>query len=829
MYSGPRKFLPFLFLLLLSAPAWAQRDLAGAAENRLSIEKLRVLGSVLMIGAHPDDENTALLAYFARGKKYRTAYLSLTRGEGGQNLIGPEQGALLGLIRTQELLAARRIDGAEQFFTRAIDFGFSKSADETMTKWGHDEILSDVVSVIRKFQPDVVILRFTGTSRDGHGHHQASAILGKEAFFAAGDRRQFPEQLKYVQPWQAKRLLWNAFSFTPQQEQEAHNAPARIDFDPGEYDPVLGYSYAEIAGMSRSMHRSQGMGAPERKGSTKQYLIHVAGDPAAKDVFDGVDTTWGRVEGGTAAGPILMRAAQSFEDEHPEKVVPTLFEARRVIHGLKGPWADLKRNDLEETITRCAGLWVEATADRWDFVPGAELRVRGTVLIRSQLRARGPRISSVSNGSASGDELVKNNPAFLSLSWKILSNTPLSQPYWLTQPTQYDRYTVTDQTLIGQPENAPLSNITFGVSLEGEQVDLTRPVIYRYVDKVEGERTRALAIVPAVALDVPQRVLLFPDANSRNIELDVRSNGAAGTGEAGANAPPGWRLEPATASVQIPEAGEQVSVSLTASPPKTLGRGSLKFFARSAGTNSTNGMTVISYPHIPPQVVFPATTAELVRVDVKTLAREVGYVMGAGDEMPEALRQLGCRVTLLGPNELATGDLSRFDAIVTGVRAYNVRADLRENQQRLLDYVLGGGTLIVQYNVLDNPQQLSKIGPYPIRIGRDRVTVEEAPVSFPDPSSPLLKIPNEITEADFKGWVQERGLYFASDWDPRYKPLLESHDSGEPPHPGGMLYTKYGKGAYVFTAYSWFRQLPAGVPGAYRVFANLLSAGKAHP
>ncbi|MGH9628961.1 MAG: PIG-L family deacetylase, partial [Bryobacteraceae bacterium] len=373
-------------LLTVSALS-AQPALAGATEIRLALERLNTLGSVLMIAAHPDDENTELLAYFARGRNLRTGYLSLTRGEGGQNLIGPEQGIALGLIRTQELLAARRIDGAEQFFTRAIDFGFSKTADETLSKWGRQEVLSDVVWVVRKFRPDVIVLRFSGTPRDGHGHHQASAILGKEAFFAAADPTRFPEQLKYVKPWQAKRVVWNTFSFNREQEREAERLPNRLTVDTGAFNPVLGYSYTEIAGMSRSMHRSQGMGSPERRGSRKQFLTHVAGDPAKADLFDSISLRWDRLPGGAEAGAILSQAARSFLPEQPAKTIPHLLKARALIAAMPGELAALKLEELDRAIGLCAGIWLDASAATGTVTPGADLKISLNAVNRLDLPA----------------------------------------------------------------------------------------------------------------------------------------------------------------------------------------------------------------------------------------------------------------------------------------------------------------------------------------------------------------------------------------------------------------------------------------------------------
>ena len=832
-----KSFCAFLVAsVIYLTPLQAQRELSGAAEAKLALDRLNVVGSVLMIAAHPDDENTALLAYFARGRKVRTGYLSLTRGEGGQNLIGPEQGDALGVIRTQELLAARRIDGAEQFFTRAIDFGFTKTTQETFEKWGHDKILSDVVWVIRRFQPDVIVLRFTGTPRDGHGQHQVSAILGKEAFSAAADPQKFPEQLQWVKPWQAKRIMWNTFAFTRQQEEESAKIPNQVAVDLGAYDPVLGHSYAEIAGMSRSMHRSQGMGAPERKGSSKNYLAMVAGEPPAHDVFDGVDISWNRFPGGGPVGEILAGATRNFDIQHPEKTVPALIEAHKRMADLHEPLADVKRHDLEEAIALCSGLWLDATADKYAVTPGGSLKISATALAREPVPVEVESVDIEGAAKAAADAkgnspLAFNEPHVSDINVTIPANEPYSQPYWLREPKQGETYTVSNQLDIGLPENPPLLRARFHLHVDAANVEVTRPVKFRYIERSQGELTRPVIVEPEVALELSPGARVFPNESARSIDLEVTSNVPNSAGRAQIQLPAAWTVKPQSLDFKLAGAGQESPMAFEVSPTAKDSTGVLKASATVGDRTIAVGMQVIHYPHIPIQVLFPPAETGVVRTDVHLLAKSIGYVMGAGDEEPEALRQLGADVVLLTADDLARCDLDRFDAIVTGVRAYNTRADLRANQQRLLEYVHNGGTLIVQYNVLEggfvggDPSSVASIGPYPIKIGRDRVTVEEAPVEFLT-DNPVLHKPNQITAKDFEGWIQERGLYFASEWDSHYQPLFETHDPGEKALRGGTLYTRYGKGVYIFTAFSWFRELPAGVPGAYRIFANFLSAGK---
>ena len=843
MSSSFQSRLLFAFVVLGSlAPVFAQRELSGTPEIKLALDRLNVTASVLMIAAHPDDENTALLAWLSRGRKVRTGYLSLTRGEGGQNLIGSEQGDALGVIRTQELLAARRIDGAEQFFTRAIDFGFTKTTDETFEKWGHDKILSDVVWVIRRFRPDVIILRFSGTPRDGHGQHQVSAILGKEAFSAAADKTKFPEQLKWVQPWQATRLMWNVFSFNREQEKDAEKLTGKIEVDPGDYDPVLGHSYGEIAGMSRSLHRSQGMGAPERKGSQKNFLVTIAGQPASKDLFDGVDKTWDSIPGSARVSQLLLEAARTFEPDHPGKTTPILLNAEPLMAALKSPIAERKHHELLDAIALTSGLWLDATSDRYAVMPGGTIKFTATALNREDVPFELKSVD-VQTGDSKGaaqatpakpatGPLPHNVPRATVLTATIAPDLMYSQPYWLREPKQGATYTVPNQLQIGLPEEAPLFQARFRLRSGDRDLEFLRPVTYRYVDHVQGELTRPVVVEPPVALGLPERALVFPSASPKQVEVQIRANLAGQSGKVSLQAPAGWKVEPASLNFQLGEIGQETVAVFEVTPPRKETKAVLRATADLDGRKISVGTILIAYPHIPPQTLFPPAATDLTRADIQLAAKTIGYVMGAGDDVPEALRQLGASVTLLAPEDLSRGDLSRFEAIVTGVRAYNTRPDLRANQQRLLAYVNKGGTMVVQYNVLEggfgggDPTLLNHIGPYPITTGRERVTVEEAPMVLPHPDSPLLRVPNAITQNDFTGWVQERGLYFASEWDPRYTPLFATQDPGEKPMLGGTLYTKYGKGAYVFTAFSWFRQLPAGVPGAFRIFANFLSAGK---
>jgi len=861
--------------LLGLIPTRAQRTFTGEIEIRQALEKLGTLGSVMMIGAHPDDERETVLAYLALGRHVRTAYLSLTRGEGGQNLIGPEQGDELGIIRSQELLTSRRIDGAEQYFTRAIDFGFSKTADETLQKWDRNKVLGDVVYNIRRFRPDVVILVFSGTPRDGHGHHQASSILGKEAFSLAGDPTKFPEQLAYVQPWTPKRLMMNAGGPGGGQNKGKGKAdkaapPPDLGLDIGVYSPELGASFGEIGGASRSANRTQGTGAAETKGSQLASMDTVAGDKATKDLFENLDVTWNRLPGGAVVGDLVKQALDSFVPAHPEALLPALIKTRPLIAAIiantSDPLAERKLKELDELIVLCSGLSLEAQSDKAAVSPGATLRVNFTAIQRlpGQVALTGIRLTGMEGAptvNLAPTVLVNNQPARYNASFPIPANQPYTQPYWLEQPKDGALYSVRDPRNIGLAEDAPLLEAHFRAQIGGVELDLARPVRYRYVDRVYGEQVRPFTVIPPVALSLPEHALVFGDAKPRKIEVAVKSNGGKVSGDLRLDVPAGWSADPASRHFELTASEEQTNASFNLVPPAGDSRGRIRAIAQVGAQTVSTGTEVIQYPHITTQTLLPPAEAVLVRADIRILSKTVGYVMGAGDDVPQAIRQLGQEVTLLTEADLAHGDLARFDAIVTGVRAFNTRPDLRANYQRLFDFASNGGTLIVQYNVPEggappqappaqaatpaaagptppgaaaNPATVSDggllahIGPYPIRITRnDRVTLENAPIAFPNPDLRLLHVPNRITASDFDGWVQERGLYFADQWDPKYQSVLESHDPGEMPLPGGMLYAPVGKGAYIFSAYDWFRELPAGVPGAYRIFANMLSAAKA--
>lgn len=802
-----------------------------AGQLQLALKKLTVLGSVLYISAHPDDENTAVLAYCANEKLLRTGYLAITRGDGGQNLIGSEQADLMGVIRTQELLAARRIDGAEQFFTSANDFGYSKSPDETMQIWGKENILSDVVWIIRTYRPDVIITRFPKTGEGGHGHHTASAILAEEAFRAAADPKRFPEQLKHVKTWQATRILWNGW--LPILQQRKADVTKMLKLDIGDYNPLLGKSYTELAAESRSMHKSQGFGSTGQRGETLNYFEHVAGDSAANDVFEKIDMSWSRVTRGAAVGKILEQALASFKPGNPSAIIPQLMKAYSMLNTINDDYlVPIKRKELLNVIRSCAGIWIEAIASDYSASPGNQTSIAATIINRSNatIQLSSIRFPFLPGEIISKETLKKGQPLKVDTTLTLPKDIPYTQPYWLRAPHEKGMFVVPDQMLIGTPENQPSLVVEFTISAEGQQVSFTAPVLYRWTDPVKGEQYRPFEITPAVALNLEEKVFVFPNINPKDVHVALKCNSPGVMGNVRLKLPAGWQATPAIIPFFLAKKNEETTVRFTVQPPSKNSVGLLTAEADTKDGVISQGMFTIDYPHIPMQTLFPPAHAKLVRLDIGKKVQSIGYIMGSGDDIPLYLAQLGYNVTILTDKDLDQTDFSTFDAVVAGVRAYNTRNRLQQAQKRLMEYVKTGGTYVVQYNTTrgfaNRAPVVENFGPYPFKLSSDRVTVEEAPITFLSKDNSVLHEPNKITQEDFDGWVQERGLYFSNEWDPHYQTVLSCSDPNESARNGGLLFTRYGKGVFIYTGYSFFRQLPAGVPGAYRLFINLISAGK---
>lgn len=813
-------------MLLASIPGFSQPTRpAHAGEILHSLRKLTVLGSALYIAAHPDDENTTVLAYLANGRRVRTAYLSLTRGGGGQNLIGNEKGELLGVIRTQELLAARRIDGPEQYFTRAIDFGYSKNPEETLGIWDREKILADVVWAIRRFRPDVILTRFT-PEFGGHGQHRASAILAEEAFHAAADPGRFPEQLRYVQPWQAKRLLWDAWRSAAE---SGEIAPARLlSLEVGGYNSLLGFSYPELAARSRSQHKCQGFGVLANRGEQKAFFQFTAGDPPGEDLFDGIELSWERIPGAAAVGKLLAQACDQFDMERPAASLPLLLQIDRALEALPDdPWVMFKRQELQQVIRNCAGLWLEAIAVDFTAIPGRAIPLEVMLLNRSgyPLTLESIAFPFAAQDSTVNQALPAGKAVSIRSAPRIAADQPYTEPYWLRRASETGTYIVEDQTLIGLPEAPPALSAVFNVNIDGRRFRWEVPLYYRWRDPVAGESYRPVEISPAVTVNFEAPLYLFADDQPREVRLTLQAGARDLAGKLRLKLPEGWQASLNEIPFQFTEKGQTLLKRIKITAPGEAAIRELSAEVEIGGqVLPAHSLTRIEYDHIPIQTLFPEARARLVRLDLKSPGGKIGYVMGSGDEIPALLDQIGFRVELLSDEDLDSRDLSQYRAIITGIRAYNTRDHLKVANPRLFRYVENGGTLITQYNTYGLVTE--QLGPYPLKLSRDRVTVESAPVSFLDPAHPLLNRPNRITAADMGGWVQERGLYFPNEWDPAYRPLFAMNDPGEDPKKGSLIYARYGKGVHIYSGIAWFRQLPAGVPGAFRLFINLIAAGE---
>lgn len=857
--------LLFVHFSLNMTPSVSEAQVApkkpNSAEIFEAVKKLNVLGSVLYVAAHPDDENTRMISYFANARHMDITYLSLTRGDGGQNLIGAELREELGALRTQELLAARAVDGGKQLFTRANDFGFSKSPAESFQIWGKDAVLSDVVWAMRKLQPDIVINRFSiDTAFDTHGHHTGSAILSYEAFDIVGNPSVYPEQLKYVSAWQPKRLFQNQswWWYGSQEKFEAAMKDAQIfKFDAGVYLPTQGKSNDEIAAESRSMHKCQGMGMMSARGENMEYMQLLKGPQgnvkASGDPFEGMNTTWSRLEGGEAIGKILASVEQNFKFDKPSASVKDLLAARSLMQKLpNGVWKTKKLADIQQVILWCSGIFLEVTAKDFSVTPNGKMEVSVEVVNRTGVNAKLSRLNfmEMNDRDNLGFRSLKDTVTDIELKNNIRKNLKFSlvtsldavttNPYWLDKTAALGMYTVKPQLLRGLPETPRTYEAVVDLTIEGQTFSVKTPIVYSFANPAKGEIYRPLEVTPAVFVNLEEKVYMFGDEDGKNLNFIVKSGAEKMKGRLKPEVPKGWTLEPEAADFNLKLKGEETVLTFKLTPPKGESEGKIvaKAFLKASDAApdtefyaiETKSVKLIEYDHIPTQTVLRPAEAKIVKLNIEKRGVNIGYVMGAGDEMPECLEQIGYKITQIGDHDLQNADgLRRFDAIVVGIRAYNVKEKLKFYNQKLLDYVNNGGTMVVQYNTAGRDLVLPQFGPYPFKLGRGRTTEEEAKVRFLKPDHSVLNVPNKITAKDFDGWVQERGLYFLSEWDTHYEAILSCNDTNEKAEDGGLVVAKHGKGWYVYTGYSFFRELPMGVSGAYRLFANLLSIGKGLP
>lgn len=801
---------------------------ASSSEILDDLKKLDVLGSVLYLAAHPDDENTRLISWLANEKRVRTGYLSLTRGDGGQNLIGTEKGELIGVLRTQELMEARKIDGGMQFFTRAVDFGYSKSTKETLEKWNEREVLWDIVWVIRKFQPDVIVTRFPATKYAGHGHHSASAVLAEKAFEMAADPSVFPDQLKTVTAWRTKRLYHNTSTWWNKDLQETYQEnPNMLRVDVGGYNPITGKWNNQIAMESRSQHKSQGFGANILRGEQFEYLDFVKGEKAETDLFDGIDLSWGRVPKSKDIQSKINTIIDNYDAQNPAASVADMVELLRIMNTYPHPnqWIEWKKEALINLIVDASGLWFEAVTDNEYGVIGESIKIETSVINTGQLKDITIENLSIAGIDTAAFSIVEPNKwTHFTLPYTIPLKTAITQPYWLTEPYK-NMFKVADIHLRGLPENPPVFDVTVKLSVYGMEMEYKIPVQYKWRDRVAGENLQDFSIRPDLTVNLDNSVYVAPTGQSKDISVTVVAHKEKITGKLALNLPEGWTASPASHIVTLNKKGAATVFNFKVTAGENASSGLFTVNCKNAEKTYDKSIVEIDYPHIHKQVLFPKAQATLVTGDLKVTRQNIAYVMGAGDNVPEAIEQLGAKVSILNPDNIAATNLSDFDAVVIGIRAYNTQESLAKYQEVLMKYVEQGGFVLVQYNT-NRGLKTENLGPYPFKLSRDRVTDEFAKATLLKPDHLIFNSPNKIEQTDFDNWVQERGLYFANEWDSNYEALISWNDLNEDPTSGALLATKYGEGYYVFTGISFFRQLPAGVPGAFKLFANILSYEK---
>lgn len=819
--------ITLLLVCVCGINAFAQKPhQPSSSEIYQGIKKLNVLGNVLYIAAHPDDENTRFIAYCANEKLFNTRYLSLTRGDGGQNLIGSELREELGIIRTQELIAARRLDGGQQSFSRANDFGYSKTSDETLRIWERAKVLEDIVWAIRNLRPDIIVCRFPTDSRGGHGHHSASAILGIEAFEKAADRYAFQDQLHQVSTWQAKRIVTNIGRWwNPDLSADDPNV---VTEDIGAFNVFLGTSYNELAAESRSQHRSQGFGSTGTRGEMLEYFEHTKGLRADSSIFEGVNTGWSRVKGGADVEAICSLLAQEYDFTRPEKSLPLLLQLRERLGSLSDKyWQRIKLNEVDQLIRACTGIFIEAKADRHHAAEGDSLKIQFEVVNRSSvpMALRSISCEALRHGMAFISDLPFNVPIGEKHTAVVPMGAAISQPYWLAEAWSEGMYEVNDRDLGLLPENPHAFIFDVTVLIDGRQLSFSTPLIYKSNDPVRGEVYRPFVIAPSVIVTLNKDLVVCPKGMSKELEITVNSTKGDLSGQLQISAPEGWQISKAAHALSFAKAGDERRVTVSMTPSANASKGKLKATFIADGKTFDRSQRTISYDHIPTQTYFPKAEAHLSHIDVKRKGQRIGYLAGAGDAVADGLRAVGYVVDDLQVSDLSAENLKRYDAVVLGIRFLNVNEHASVIMPKLMQFAEGGGNVIIQYNT-SRGLELDGLVPDFLKLGRDRVTEEDAEVRILLPDHSAFNVPNRITPSDFEGWSQERGLYFASEWGQGYQALLSMNDVGETPKDGSLLVAKYGKGHFVYTGLSFFRQFPAGVPGAHRLLVNLISLGK---
>lgn len=811
-----------LLFIFISLSVFAQQPKTYTSNQIYhEIEKLNFLGSVLYVAAHPDDENTKLISYFSNEIKANTAYISLTRGDGGQNLIGPEMGELLGIIRTQELLSARRIDGGKQFFTRAYDFGFSKLPDETFEIWNKQQVLDDLVQVIDDFRPDIIINRFDHrTPGTTHGHHTASAMLSLEAFDQVKNHKNAPQRLFYnTSPW----------SFPSQEAFDKADKSHLLEIGANVFYPTLGISNSEIAAKSRSQHKCQGFGTIGDRASESEYLEVIRGDMPNKhkDVFEGINTTWTRIPEGKAIAAIMNKIERNFDFENPSVHIKELTKAYLLIQNIKDSyWREQKSTHIKEIIAACAGLYLEAISSSENTTKSTQFDLKIEATNRSKAAITLKEIKFFDQKIIKNQKLTQNSPIYsLEKNVSVTEATPYSNPYWLRQQKTKGMFVVEDKDLRNLAETTNDFPVTFVVEIEGTTIEYTKNIVYKFNAPEDGETYRPFVVVPEVVVSFVNEVIVFADTSPKEVSLKAKALQDNIQGIIKIDVPQGWSISPTEIPFDLRQKSAETLVKFILTPPANPDNAVLNAFALVDGKTFDQSLVEIDYKHIPKQTILTTAQAKTTRIDLKKSKQNIGYVMGATDQIPQSLLQIGYDVTVIPVHELTTERLTHFETLLIGIRAYNTTPELLLKGQIINDYVANGGTVIMQYLTTDyrgKTTDLSGFAPYQLKIGRGRVTNEEAKISFINAEHSVLTKPNQLSSKDFDNWIQERGLYFAAEWGPEFETVFRMNDTGEKPKDGSLLIAKLGKGHFVYTGISFFRQIPSGIDGAFRLLVNLI-------
>jgi len=816
-----RFFFLFAFLIIIiTTPGFSPSKEQPSSEIYHQLLKLKETKRVLYVAAHPDDENTRLISFLGNEEHAQVAYLSLTRGDGGQNLIGKELGLELGMIRTQELLKARQIDRGEQFFSRAIDFGFSKHPDETFNNWDREKLLGDVVWVIRKFQPDIIITRFNTEPGGTHGHHTSSAILAEEAFRLASDPSAYADQLQYVDPWDTRRIFWNAYSWGGEYEPE--DGKLYHQFPVGKHNPLLGMTYSQMAADSRTMHKSQGFGATAQIGKSQDFIQLLDGAKFSSQPFEGVKNRWETLKNGKAILQQIDNTLTNYNFTDPSQNLTSLLIIKRELDkaGSNERWVKEKQSLINEIIVHSLGIIAEFNAGKELSYPGEKFKTQMVFNNPSARKVNLIDYSILDKNLPLDTEAVNNKPFKKDIEITLPEDYPISQPYWLEEELDDNLFGIQDQKAIGRPFNEPAVSGTLTFEIDKQLIRMDLPLKYKYNDPVDGEVKQPFTITPEVFVRVKKSNLFIIGNKPEVIEIEVGFYGdiREGTLTFDGIQEGNYKILHNRTDTEKHKKIFSVEISgVDGGPEKTEAKA--KYILKD-GREFDQDIKRIKYKHIPNLTYFPTSTFNVLNLDIEMTAQKIGYIPGAGDDVPEVLKELGYEVTILEEGNLTVSNLKNYNTIITGIRAFNVNEDMTNNMDQLLDFVNQGGNLIVQYNT-SSPLLTSKLGPYDIKLSRDRVTVEDSPVEI-DRNHTIFNSPNRIEESDFDNWIQERGLYFPGEWDEKYTTPLTLKEPGESPKEGSLLITQYGEGTYSYSGISWFRLLPAGVPGAVKLFVNLI-------